>query len=140
MHISYVMDGTPGAAFTPVPASEGIASRRGLWDVEGEPGTMAIPSPSPGLPSMSEDPRTNPSHAGAPDAIYPNLYIVGPVDTGPWTRTGAMHTHWRDTVQPVPSIDITPTVVPSVTRRARIGGRRVWPMPRVIPHWPSHGR
>lgn len=125
-------------AFTPTMARTGTSSMRGLTRVVGSPGVLEVSVDNPRLPVMSEDPLTAGSN-NAPDIILPDIYIAETDNMGPWAMAGALHTMQSDQVLPVPAIEYAyqATVAIPPSRRGRMGGRKVWPMPRVLQRWQS---
>ena len=139
MRMAYsVMQVPPAAtgAFCPSMGTNPLAATGGLVHVEGNPGTEEITVSTPGMPPASWDPMTSGS-ANAPDVILPDLYLAEATNMGPFARAGAAHTMRSDNVLPVPAGQFSPVPIPAAppSRRARIGGRKVWPMPRVVATW-----
>lgn len=138
MRWAYLVNQVPGGAnaqaWAPMITRPGLIATRGLVHVYGDPGLEEIYSPPPGLPTMSFDPRTNPSY-NAPNGIWPDIYIAETRNMGPWATQGSMHTRWGDNEQPEPAVPVVPMSPRPVSRRARIGGRSVWSNPRVITRW-----
>lgn len=126
------------SAFCPTMVHGGLSVTGGLSHRYGAPGTVEVEVGPPGLPTMSFDPRTSPS-ANAPDGILPDIYFAPTTNMGPWADESALHTRQSDQELPVPALDYAHNAAPAIpaSRRARIGGRRVWPNPRVVAHWPS---
>ena len=138
MRTAIVVSNAPASpdAFLPSLTRPALLSRRGLVRVYGDPGVVAIPAPHPNLPIMSFDPLTSPSN-NAPDVIYPTIYIAETDNMGPWAGMGAAHVRRSDQEIPETAPQPVPQAPQSVSRRARIGGQRVWPNPRVVTKYPG---
>lgn len=136
MRFAYKVDNVQGrGAFTPLAARSGIFATASLMRRAGNPGIVAEPASGPRLSPLGWDPAAEPSNV-APNVILPSIYIAFADNMGPWATPGALHVAWRHGTVPVPAQQIVHQPRPAA-RRARIGGRRVVPTPRVLPTYPS---
>lgn len=153
---AYVVPDLPtrGAeAFLPQPppiATNYAVSSYGLVDVQGAPGTVAMPSPNPPTTHNvrpSADPLTQPGNVGpgevarAPlpgmpwETWAPSIYIPGTRDMGPQNGAlGIAVRHHEDL--PVPALKIQPVALP-VQRTPPLTYGRVTSSPRVFPRFRS---
>lgn len=98
-------------------------------NVTGYPGTRAIPSPKPGVHSVSPNPATQPSWV-SPDVIYPSLY---------WNTPDVQWRHIPvrpQEMMPVPARNLF-NMAGVAMRSRRTGGRYQVAQPGVTPVWPD---
>jgi hypothetical protein len=131
--VRYVVNGTwPGAiapALTPARPTTPTATFWGWARITGQPGTQPIPSPAPGVHSISPSPVNQPSHT-SPDLIYPALYRTDPDIR--WRHTPVR----PDEIMPVPAGNLFN--MPGVAMVARrVGGRHQVAQPGVVQSWPD---
>lgn len=114
---------TPAMPFSPT------STMWGWSNVTGQPGTRPVPSPKPGVHSISPSRLNQPSWC-SPDVIFPSLYRSDP------------DIAWRhipvrpQEMMPVPAGNLFN--MPGVAQRARrIGGRFQVAQPGVVQSWPD---
>lgn len=106
-----------------------VSSTWGWANVTGSPGTRPIPSPKPGVHSISPSMLNQPSWC-SPDVFYPSLYRSDP-------DVAWRHTPTRpQEMMPVPATNLYN--MPGVAQRSRrVGGRYQVAQPSVAVSWPD---
>lgn len=126
----------PGAeaAFTPqLTQAGGRSTFWGMAGVVGNPGTMAIRAPKPGVAPSASGTRGNQPSYNSPDFILPSVYYV----SGEASRH--MHGPVRlksDHPMPVPARNLYNMAGVSMRSR-RVGGQNQVAQPGVLQLWPD---
>jgi hypothetical protein len=106
-----------------------VSTTWGWSNVTGHPGTKPIPSPKPGVHSVSPSVLNQPSWC-SPDVFYPALYRSDP------------DVNWRHTptrpqeVMPVPAVNLY-NMAGVAMRMRKTGGRYQVAQPSVVQTWPD---
>lgn len=125
-------------AFVPVPAQSYSAAFNGQNLIDGNPGTVAIPSPRP--PTLNDGelggPFNQPSSV-SPDVFYPSIYTVRCNRTMRFPGIGGGLTRHNDHPVPVPAGNLG-LFKQNFMHRVRVGGRTVTKAVRPFTQWPTY--
>jgi hypothetical protein len=117
------------SALTPALTNSPTSTMWGWANIKGSPGTTPIPSPKPGVHSISPSPQNQPSHC-SPDIFFPSLYQSVP-DIG-WRHVPVR----PQEIMPVPATNLYN--MPGLAMRSRkTGGRHQVAQPSVVQSWPD---
>lgn len=124
-------------AFTPLAATNPVASSYGLVHVMGSLSTIPIPAPKPkAVPPISAQAETQSSYV-APDIILPDYHVPSTANMGPSQHIGMAKR--RLTPIPVPALSWINTALNSM-QTSKIGGRAAMAWPRAFQRWPTIGK
>lgn len=128
-------------AFTPLPATNPVASSYGLVHVMGAPGTMPVPVPNNNyLPTTTAQgpPNTASPEDVTPNFIFPAIYVASAKNMGPQADLGIGMAIRRRNPLPVPAINPGRTPVAVQMRFPMGGSQLIWP--RAFQRWPGRGQ
>lgn len=122
-----------GTALTP-PMHGAARAWMSAGRVYGQPGTQAVPAPSPTFPRGTSDLASGGRFysTNVPNVWFPRLYHEAdqPKEHAPVSRIS-------DNQIPVPANTAAGTLISRAAYVARIGGRRQIAQPQVIQRWPG---
>lgn len=128
-------------AFTPLPATNPVASSYGLVHIFGAPGTMPVPVQDNNyLPPGTAQPKPNTASPEdvTPNYILPAIYIPSAKNMGPAADVGIGMTIRRRNPLPVPAINPGRNPVAVQMRFPMGASQLVWP--RAFQRWPGRGQ
>ncbi len=128
-------------AFTPLAATNPVASSYGLVHIFGAPGTMPVPvADNDYLPAITAQrpPNTASPEDVTPNYILPAIYVPSAKNMGPQDDVGIGMAIRRRNPLPVPAINPNRNPVPVQMRFPMGGSQLVWP--RAFQRWPIRGQ